>query len=62
MLFRSIDMAEKFSKEKLSPMLRETPVLAERVHDMRIAAGGGMEHTRPVLREAAAAYMGECRI
>lgn len=35
----TIDMAEKFSKEKLSPMLRETPVLAERVHDKSRSSG-----------------------
>ena len=29
----TIDMAEKFSKEKLSPMLRDTPVLAERINE-----------------------------
>lgn len=29
----TIDMAEKFSKEKFSPVLRETPVLAERIND-----------------------------
>ena len=26
-------MAEKFSKEKLSPMLRDTPVLADRINE-----------------------------
>ena len=35
----TIDMAEKFSKEKLSPMLRETPVLAERVNDKSRSSG-----------------------
>ena len=29
----TIDMAEKFSKEKLSPMLRDTPVLADRINE-----------------------------
>lgn len=29
----TIDMAEKFSKEKLSPMIRDTPVIAERIND-----------------------------
>lgn len=29
----TIDMAEKFSKEKFSPVLRDTPVLAERIND-----------------------------
>lgn len=29
----TIDMAEKFSKEKLSPMLRDTPVLAGKIND-----------------------------
>ncbi len=35
----TIDAAEKFSKEKLSPMLRETPVLAERVNDNSRSSG-----------------------
>lgn len=35
----TIDTAEKFSKEKLSPMLRETPVLAERVNDKSRSSG-----------------------
>ena len=29
----TIDMAEKFSKEKLSPMIRDTPVIAERINE-----------------------------
>lgn len=29
----TIDMAEKFSKEKFSPVIRDTPVLAERIND-----------------------------
>lgn len=29
----TIDMAEKFSKEKLSPMIRDTPVMAERINE-----------------------------
>ncbi len=35
----TIDNAEKFSKEKLSPMLQETPVLAERVNDKLRTSG-----------------------
>lgn len=35
----TIDNAEKFSKEKLSPMLQETPVLAERVKDKSRSSG-----------------------
>lgn len=35
----TIDMAEKFSKEKLSPMLRATPVLSERVNDKSRSSG-----------------------
>ena len=29
----TIDMAEKFSKEKFAPVIRDTPVLAERIND-----------------------------
>lgn len=29
----TIDMAEKFSKEKLSPMIRDTPVIADRINE-----------------------------
>jgi phage terminase large subunit GpA-like protein len=35
----TIDMAEKFSKEKLSPMLRGTPVLIDRVNDKSRTSG-----------------------
>lgn len=35
----TIDNAEKFSKEKLSPMLKETPVLVERVNDKLRTSG-----------------------
>ena len=34
----TIDMAEKFSKEKLSPMLRDTPVLADRINEKSATA------------------------
>ena len=40
----TIDMAEKFSKEKLSPMLRSTPVLAERVDDKSRSSGNTITH------------------
>ena len=40
----TIDMAEKFSKEKLSPMLRSTPVLAERIDDKSRSSGNTITH------------------
>lgn len=35
----TIDMAEAFSKDRLAPMIRECPALAERVQDGRITTG-----------------------
>ena len=35
----TIDMAEKFSKEKFAPVIRETPVLAERISDKQRNSG-----------------------
>ena len=39
----TIQMAESFSKERLSPMIRDTPVLAERINDKsRNTEGNGL--------------------
>lgn len=35
----TIDMAEKFSKEKLSPMIRDTPVMAELINEKSRTSG-----------------------
>lgn len=35
----TIDMAEKFSKEKLSPMIRDTPVMAELINEKSRSSG-----------------------
>lgn len=40
----TIDMAEKFSKEKLSPMLRDTPVLSEKINEKSRNSGNTILH------------------
>lgn len=39
----TIQMAEGFSKEKLSPMIRDTPVLAERINDKSRSSGNTIQ-------------------
>lgn len=40
----TIDMAEKFSKEKLSPMIQDTPVIAERINEKSRNSGNTIMH------------------